>query len=338
MISSAQEMPQSKDHRPQPDRHNTPEYQDLKVKSSPTCSEPNHVQGTKVQGCLVCSVRVCEACIIKASFGQRDDRAFANRTRSLCPDCYNLGNARKDVSMDGLKNDDCALLFDPGELFCVCTAKDGHLCFRCKTMQKFDSRANRDKCHGDGCSRTKAGGFASRVCLWCGLRLSSDHDRVVSRREYNSRHLLARSHSTYERRTVDEVMEIAEFDSLSTYQASLPKRVGPGIQDPFEIDRLKELKEVSARRSLTAAAAEDARWARAESLRRLDTKIYCAPPKKRYHTLCFTAQSSNWCDRDSVAPTLVDRDLEEASDPSAYTYCNVKPETTQPKDTALRKR
>ena len=46
---------------------------------------------------------------------------------------------------------------------CICTAKDGHLCLRCKTKQnsKLDSKTNR--CYGIGCSESILDGFGGRV-------------------------------------------------------------------------------------------------------------------------------------------------------------------------------
>ena len=309
-------------------RHSTVQLAEPEAERLPLCSEPEHVQGTRVRGCLSCAMPVCETCIIRASFGQRDDRTFASRARSLCPDCYNLGNAFKGKLSDGLEDDDTENQLDPGEPFCVCSAKDGHLCLKCKAAQKSDSRVNRDKCHGRGCSRTKVGGFPSQVCLWCGLRLPSEHNRVRTRREYDKLHLLARAHSTYEGPTEARMKEAAEVESArleshSTGRKLLPKPPIPFLFDSFEDLRLHELIKVSVRRNLTAAAAEDARWARAEGLRRSDTKLQCPMPLRR-QTTAPTAESLDWCDTDSIAPTLVERDREDQSDPSAYDDCNAK--------------
>lgn len=299
-----------------------------------SCCEPHHVQGANVRGCLMCSLPVCEACIIKVSFGKREESTFANRSRSLCPDCYDTRNKDEYTSLHRSQSHNNPRAFNPGEPFCKCTAKDGHLCLKCKIKQKSKSQADLDKCHGEGCLRTKAGGFPSKVCLWCCLRLPSDCNRATARREYDSRHLLARSLSTYERRTEEEIIETAKLDPLKLPQGSeskpwrilqtrdpfeaqrsesKPRRV-PRIHDPFEVERQRELSEVSARRSLTAAFAEEERWTRSEQLRRADAGFHHVPPLQKRAT-SSAGQSSDWRDTDSVAPTLVENDSEEKSEP-----------------------
>ena len=325
-VSNAREIlqPTNEDLPSDPSHHETPQLTELKAERLLLCSEPQHVQGTKVRGCLLCTMPVCEACIIKASFRQRDGGTFASRTRSLCPECYSVGNAFEGKLPDGLGNDGITRILDPGEAFCVCTATDGHLCLKCKTAQKSDSEINRDRCHGRGCSRTKAGGFPSQVCVWCTLRLPSEHHRVRARREYDQLHLLARAHSTYEGPTEARIKEAAEIElleRLSTGRISLPKPTKPYLFDALEGRRLQELNEISARRSLTAAAAEDARWARAEGLRRSDTKLHC-PPLLRRQTIVPTVESLDWCDTDSIAPTLVERDRNDQLDPAAKDGCD----------------
>ncbi len=303
------------------EQQTTPCCEKLDVKPPPICSEPHHVRGNNVQGCIMCSMPVCEGCVIKLSFSKNDERPFANRSRSLCPDCYNLGNTPHNDSLEGSASGRSASILNPEEPVCICTAKSGHLCFRCKTKQKVEFQVNLERCHGKGCSRTKAGGFPPRVCLWCGRRLPNDHDRASTRREYNSRHLLARSLSTYERGTDDDVMEAVKLESLWTSQSPLPKLGHPWIPDSYELQRRRELDEISARRSLRGIAAEDARWARSEALRRPES-FRPALPTVRRRTTYSSEPSSAWRDTDSMAPTLVERDSAEGSDPSKYDDCN----------------
>ena len=317
--------------------------------NSSGCSEPLHVRGDNVRPCLMCSTPVCEACIIKASFEKRDHGTFANRCRSLCAGCYNLGNAQGDGPPFDYSDDNSPSSADPGKPFCSCTARDGHLCLKCMTEQKSDSIHDKDKCHGRGCYRTMPGGFSSKVCLWCGLRLPGEHDRALARRKYDSKHLLARSHSTYERRTEAEIleaqmMEAAMVDSLWALDKTALKPVVPknpwtvngfqnelqqtsidflarpkhtttttswGARDPAEEERQRVLNEVSVRRSSTAAAAEEARWNRAEALRRERPETNLpGPPLVRRRT----EGNAGWRDTDSIAPTLVEEHLEECSD------------------------
>jgi len=258
------------------------------------------VRGESIRSCRVCSMPVCEACIFKSSFGKWDERTFSNRTRSLCPDCYNL----------------------PGERLCICTAKDGHLCIECKTKQKYHAEENLNQCHGEGCSKTKEGGFAGRVCLWCDRRLPSENNRATARRDYDLRHLLARSHSMYEHSSDDNIVDPASRASHAT-----PYKAKARLLDPIEEERQRLLSNVSARRSLTADAAEEERWRRSESLRRSET--FKPPPPIRRQRTTPAMNSKSWRDTDSIAPTLVERDYWEASDPPEYSLDIHRPDPEQ---------
>ena len=281
----------------------------LKAKTLWECSEPHHVRGAGVQSCRICSMPVCEACVIKMSFGRQNEGTFATRCRSLCSDCYGSGNTVGNTlskSVDAPQS-----LADDLHLYCTCAAKDGHLCLKCKNKQKHESQFDIDKCHGSGCSRTGLTGFPSRVCLWCGLRVLGKSNRASARRDYNSRHLLARAHSTYERRSDEDIIECVMLESLGVPRTAKGE---PFAFDPFERRRQQELDEVSTRRSLTGHAAEDARWARSEALRRPDTKLSMFPSVRR-RTASLNGQNSSWRDSDSTAPTLIDDGFEDESIP-----------------------
>ena len=287
-------------------QHNTFHWKNSKSRSLLLCSEPHHVRGEKVRGCRMCSMPVCEACVIKASFGKRNERTFWNRTRSVCPDCYDTGNVRGEnlMTKDGVK-----IFLNLKR--CICTAEDGHLCDKCKMNQKFDAREERNQCHGEGCLRAKEGGFAGRVCLWCNLRLSYGHDRAAARREYDSKHLLARSHSSYERPS-DE-----QWSKEEALWESSPLKAEAQQLGLFEEQRQWVLSEVSARRSLTTDAAEEERWRKSESLRRSET--FSPPPLlQRQRRTTPIPESVSWRDTDSIAPTLVEREYWESSDPPDY--------------------
>lgn len=281
-------------------QHNTSYWKNLKSKSLLLCSELHHVRGEKVRGCRMCSMPVCEACIIKASFGKRNERTFWNRIRSLCPDCYEVENGVKILPYH----------FDPKEKMCICTTKDAHLCIKCKTKRKLEARENLDQCHGEGCLKAQEGGFLGRVCLWCNLQLPNNHDRAAARREYDSRHLLARSYSTYERPSDGHWAEQEALWDSSPYKAKARPL------DLFEEQQQWMLSVVSARRSLTRDAAEEERWRRSESLRRLET--FNPPPLLRRQRTTPIPESVTWRDTDSIAPTLVERDYWESLDPPAY--------------------
>lgn len=187
------------------------------------CSEPHHVKGEKVRGCLMCGMPVCEACIIKSSFRRRHGNTFSNRARPLCPDCCDTDNVRRVNSSKGTDTEDVPP--DPRHqaLECSCTAKDGHLCIRCKTRQGSEAEQYRNHCHGEKCSKVRSDGFRGKICLWCNLPLGREHGRATARREYDSLHLAARAHSMYDRPSDPEMVspatQAAIWDSLQAAHA-----------------------------------------------------------------------------------------------------------------------
>lgn len=284
------------------------------------CSEPHHVKGEKVRGCLICGMPVCEACVIKSSFGRRQEKTFSNRARPLCPECYDTGNVRR------------ANLFQdvpPGPKYrapeCSCTAKDGHLCIRCKTEQESEVEQYRNHCHGEKCSRVEYGGFRGKVCLWCDLPMGKGQSRALARREYDRLHLHARAHSTYERRSEAEIVspatqaavwdcpatQSAIWDSLQASQAK-PYNAIQRPPDVLEEDRQRELSDISERRKHTAQTFEEQRWERSESLRRSET--FRPPPIIRGQTTNPVIDDTGWRDTDSTAPTLLEWNHWAASD------------------------
>ena len=194
---------------------------------------------------------VCEACIIKESFGKRDEKTFQHRTRTLCSDCYDSETPHIEQTFKpGMKGKDAVLST------CICTPKEGHLCLRCKIEQRSKLAVKLARCYGQGCTRTQPGGFPGRVCLWCNLRLRGNRSKAEARRDYDARHLLARSHSTYEHPVDEQREQIWRMEQ----------------------ERLRELDDLSERRRDTAEMAEDARWAQTEALRRFDSMFYPPPP------------------------------------------------------------
>ena len=270
-------------------RHNTSYWKNLKAKSPLYCSEPQHTRGNKVKGCLICSMPICEACIIKASFGKRDENTFPNRIRPLCNECFNFGNSHRETALGG--NENIIQTSYPMRTECVCTAKDGHLCLRCKTKQNAKLDGIKIQCFGMGCSKSKLDHFGGRVCLWCNLPLPRERSRAESRRDYDRRHLLARRHSSYgqslkERPRID-VIDTAEQEAIwpsssFTLSASArvpsPRKANVKDDDRFELARKQELERVSEQRQYTASAAEEQRWYRSETLHRSESGCRAPPP------------------------------------------------------------
>lgn len=289
------------------------------------CSEPHHVKGEKVRGCIMCGMPVCEACIIKLSFGRRQKNTFSNRVRPLCPECYDIGNVSRANLSKGTDTEDVPPDPKHQALECRCTAKEGHLCIRCKTEQESEAEQYRNNCYGEKCSGVKDGGFRRKVCLWCNLPLGREQSRARARREYDKMHLDARAHSTYERPSEAEMVspatqavvwdcpatQAAIWDSLQAPQAKTYDSIQRS-PDVFEEDRHRELSEISERRKHTAQTFEEQRWERSESLRRSET--FSPPPVIRRQKTSPVIDNTGWRDTDSTAPTLLEGNHWAASD------------------------
>lgn len=268
-------------------RHETSHWKNLKAKSPLCCSELQHTRGSNIKGCLMCSMPVCEACIIKASFGKRDENTFSNRTRSLCVECFDSGNQHQEATLNGEE----PVILTPYLMRteCICTAKDGHLCVRCKTKQNSKLETRHNQCYGTGCSKSISDDFGGRVCIWCDLPLPRERSRAESRRDYDARHLLARTHSSYDQPPKAGPFDFGEEEvswasSPSTSSASemmtTTKKVRAFAYDRFEDERRRELEEVSERRQFRASALEDERWRRSEALRCSGSACRAPPPRR----------------------------------------------------------
>ncbi|MCJ1457134.1 hypothetical protein MMC28_007501 [Mycoblastus sanguinarius] len=250
---------------------------------------------------------VCEACIIKASFGKRDEKTFQNRVRFLCIECWGTRNSQKVWLLK--KSKDSSSSLNSASLHCICSGKDGHLCLRCKNEEKANPQDKPEGCYGKGCSGKKENGRGGRFCLWCNLPLPSALTRAESRREYDRKHLHARSHSTYDRSpeddTIDPVAQEA-IDALWTSASSSLSRkkiICPPF-DPFEDERKQQVKAVSERRRQTASTAEEERWRMSSRSSHMDSSQRADPATRpiRLHR------------SDSTASTLVPRN--DSSPPS----------------------
>ena len=206
----------------------------------------------------MCSMPVCEACIIKESFGKRDEKTFQHRTRTLCSDCYDSETPHIEQTFKPWMKGKDAILPT-----CICTPKEGHLCLRCKTEQRSELTVKLTRCYGQGCTRTQPGGFHGRVCLWCDLRLLGNRTRAEARRDYDARHLLARSHSSFEQPIDEDELTLA-------WDHELVRRM--------EEERTRVLDNLSHRRRDSGEMAEDARWNRSEALRRARDSMFYPPP------------------------------------------------------------
>lgn len=140
---------------------------------------------------------------------QRGEKTFENRHRALCAICWHRGNFTKKHPVCRPGHDQGFQVGETpyrelaaGGFFCTCTAKDGHICQRCKNEQNSAASMEMKLCFGLNCnnsSQLRPIGSPARICLWCCRPLPLKHFLAESRREYDARHMLARSHSSYER-------------------------------------------------------------------------------------------------------------------------------------------
>ena len=166
-------------------RHQTSSWLHCKSLCLLECSEPHHTKGQNVRGCRMCSMPVCEACIVKSSFGKKEN-TFQARRRYMCKDCWISGNARTGL----IRAPDSAILnYDRSEL-CHCTAKDGTLCLRCKEHQNSEAEQKHAYCAGNGCSNeVNDNNSGGRICLWCSSVIPGPRSMEESYKIYNSRDL-----------------------------------------------------------------------------------------------------------------------------------------------------
>ena len=133
----------------------------LKSLSTDTCSETGHTRGKNPKPCRLCALLVCEACVVKHSFGKREN-TFGNRRRNLCQECWLTRHPR------ALQHDSTSAPMVNYHAIdtCHCTAKQGILCRKCKEEQNSDVKRKLKQC--DGCGLEKDAREMSRqICLWC---------------------------------------------------------------------------------------------------------------------------------------------------------------------------
>ena len=221
--------------------HRTALWGSLKSKSVLRCAESQH-KPTKhtIRSCRICSFPVCEACVIRDSFSKPNEMTFHNRSRKMCAKCWSTGRHQKRQLL-GQGSRECGDgpdLAGAGDI-CACSARDGHLCLECKTIQNAKSGDEIGKCYGEACKGFLDGTEIRSVCLWCDLALPDGPRRAASRRQYDIRHLHARSHSTYERpkepESVDEARETKRRKIAMLHENDRRHRYhqqgGPGIRN-----------------------------------------------------------------------------------------------------------
>lgn len=162
------------------------------------CSEPDHTKGSSAKPCRLCSLPVCEGCIVKASIAKREVSLQMCRVY-YCIDCWVSGNQQRERRHPG----SVTSVFradspnSKSESCCVCSVQDKWLCLKCKTAQRSLAESRHVRCAGHGCSKLiQPGGQMGCICLLCGLY--SRQGRETSRREYDSIHLSARIFSAWD--------------------------------------------------------------------------------------------------------------------------------------------
>ena len=171
--------------------HQTSYWQQLKLKAPFTCSSPTHVRDSNPHPCRICSMPICEACVIRDSFAKRSENTFKNRQRFLCKTCWTTSRPHKRHKFIDKRKIECQdedghhSGCPPGTSeFCSCTnQKDGWLCIPCKDTQNSEVTTDGlTTCFGENCEQPLGNAKELwRICLWCDKSISRSRAGVVSR-------------------------------------------------------------------------------------------------------------------------------------------------------------
>lgn len=177
-------------------KHNTELWRRLKSRTVLRCSEPHHTKGSTIKGCRLCSMLVCEGCIVKTSYFSANV-TMESRRRYLCGTCWNTGNRHRERQFDEAIDPKFCSYQRQAEVqgCCTCTIRDKWLCLNCK---KRTPKIPEDvvQCAGEGCLTTmRPMNCGGRLCMWCELPLVEKLGREQSRRDYDLKYLSARAHS-----------------------------------------------------------------------------------------------------------------------------------------------
>ena len=135
----------------------------LRSLSTDSCSETGHTRGKNPKPCRLCGLLVCEACVVKNSFGKTEN-TFGSRRRNLCQTCWLTRHPQARRRQHDSTSPPTVNYHTIG--LCECTAKQGILCRKCKEQQNSDLKRKLKQC--DGCGREKDAREMSRqICLWC---------------------------------------------------------------------------------------------------------------------------------------------------------------------------
>lgn len=170
-------------------KQHTNRWENLKRLSQWVCESPNHTKGSAPRYCRLCSIPICEACIVRDSIG-KSEKTYLKRTRHMCKDCWLNGRPHRGCRIDSTgkakwKN---PYVFAPNEGdFCTCTPKDNWLCLDCKAKQ--NAEANQSKpaiCFGEACNNPPGEEKdRRRICLWCDHPLTRGPPTMESRIAYD---------------------------------------------------------------------------------------------------------------------------------------------------------
>lgn len=178
-------------------KHNTKLWMSLKSKAGVRCSEPHHTKGSRIKGCRLCSMLVCESCIVKSSYFSTNV-TMGSRRRYLCRTCWNTGNPHKERKFGKAIDQKFCSYQRQAEVrgSCICTIQDKWLCSKCTKKETPKMPEDVVQCAGEGCSTImRPANCGGRLCMWCELPLVEKLGREQSRRDYDLKHLSARAHS-----------------------------------------------------------------------------------------------------------------------------------------------
>lgn len=172
-------------------KHHTGRWESLKRKTQWVCGSSKHTKGSTPRYCRFCSIPICEACIVRDSFG-KSEKTHLNRTRYLCKDCWLNGTPHRRCRIDTVgkapwKN---PYVFAPDEGdFCTCAAKDRWVCPECKDVQNLEAKEVGFRiCFGEGCSNILGEDKERRrICLWCDLPMTRGRTTMERRAAFDQK-------------------------------------------------------------------------------------------------------------------------------------------------------
>ena len=168
--------------------HQTSGWRTLKSRATLGCVSVGHRsrQQHETRPCRLCSIPVCQACIVRVSFSKPLRRTYPDRVRYMCTDCWELGNPQRKRKFTTPQERQMTAYVDEG--VCECTPREIWVCSTCQDEQEQGARKDVSTCFGDGClEKLDVVKYKTSICIWCDkpVKLAQPRSAVeaIKRRE-----------------------------------------------------------------------------------------------------------------------------------------------------------